>query len=117
MFDRIILLCAGSVVFQGPPPSVGAYIAKHPSLIGTGKTEDQLERALENPADTVIDGLGSHVMQQFAIGTNITGGRNCEISYRDALLVLRARGDEVWSFNTYAYIYLWSPVSHFCDLL
>ena len=55
-------------------------------------------------------------MQQFAIGTNITGGRNCEISYRDALLVLRARGDEVWSFNTYAYILVVPPVSHFCDL-
>ena len=66
MFDRVVLLCAGSVVFQGSPVDVGSYLAQHPSLVGKDKTDDQLERAIENPADAVIDGLGSKAMQQLA---------------------------------------------------
>ena len=67
MFDRVILLCAGSVVFQGSPVSVGSYLAQHPSLLGHNHTEDELECAIDNPADAVIDGLGSKIMQQLAI--------------------------------------------------
>jgi hypothetical protein len=66
MFDRIVLLCAGSVVFQGSPLDVRFYLEQHPSLVGKGKTDDQLARAIENPADAVIDGLGSKAMQQLA---------------------------------------------------
>ena len=68
MFDRVIFLCAGSVVFQGPASSVGAYLLQHPSLMhGIDVNEDDLLLAQENPADTIIDGLGSAAMQQTAI--------------------------------------------------
>ena len=73
MFDRVIMLCAGSVVFQGPASSIGSYLALHPSLVTKSQngintlTNDTLLMAEENPADTIIDGLGSDHMQQLAI--------------------------------------------------